>query len=47
MAWILIVGLVIILGGIKTGVFPWLADFLIDPGSKVPDPGQIDLPGVK
>lgn len=27
--------------------FNWLADFLIDPGSKIPDPGEIDLPGVK
>lgn len=47
MAWILIMGLIIITIGIKSGIFPWLADFGIDPGSKVPSPGQIDLPGVR
>lgn len=45
LAWGFIIVLALIV--IFRDQFSWLADFFIDPGSKVPDPGEIDLPGVK
>lgn len=38
---------VLVLIVVAGGAFGWLADFFIDPGSKVPDPGNIDVPGVR
>lgn len=41
-----IVGIIAIIA-VLGGAFGWFADLLIDPGSKVPTPDQIDIPGVK
>jgi hypothetical protein len=39
--------IVVVLIVIFRDQFSWLADLVIDPGSKVPDPSEIDIPGVK
>lgn len=31
----------------QTGLGDWLSDTLISPGSRVPDVGDIDVPGVR
>lgn len=42
-ALLFVVAVIAVLGG----AFGWFSDLLIDPGSKIPDPGQIHVPGVK
>jgi len=44
-AWGFVIILVLIV--LLRDQFSWLADLFIDPSSKMPDPGEIDLPGVK
>lgn len=36
--------IVVVLIAIFREQFSWIADLLIDPGSKVPDPSEIDVP---
>jgi len=42
LAWAILI--VIILIALFHSQFAWLADLLIDPSSKVPDPSNIDIP---
>lgn len=42
-AFLFVVVVIAVLGG----AFGWISDSLIDPGSRIPDPGQIDVPGVR
>jgi hypothetical protein len=46
LAWILAVVVGVAIFQI-TGLGDFLSDLATDPGSKVPHPGEIDLPGVK